>query len=277
MRQGEAKMKMIMTFVLLCFGVFQADPILSQEVPVPRNKIVLKIDVRIDDLGNLLRYSYNLRNDELAEQGLWQFRLIVSKSLNLSELKSPKGWDGEFGARKDKEYAEINWGTGGDFDIFPGASSDGFSFVSKAIPGIITYYAEGYAPPPSFEPGMATDEPIPGYDDLTPYGPGIVGKTVGPILPPEPFVAIAFIDIIANYKHQSYDLGWIDNQGIVNSLDAKLDNAKKHLEKGQKTPAINELKAFVNEVEAQKDKHLKSGAYALLKYNAEYLMAKLSE
>ncbi|MDZ7262124.1 MAG: hypothetical protein ONB05_08475, partial [candidate division KSB1 bacterium] len=71
--------------------------------------------------------------------------------------------------------------------------------------------------------------------------------------------------------------GWIDNQGIANSLDAKLDNAKKQLEKGKTKTAINVLQAFVNEVEAQKDKHLTSEAYALLKYNAEYLIKKLSE
>jgi hypothetical protein len=105
----------------------------------------------------------------------------------------------------------------------------------------------------------------------------VQGSTIGPKDPPSPFVSLGFLDTIISYKHQAFSLGWIDNQGIVNSLDAKLDNAKKHLEKGKTTPAINVLQAFVNEVEAQKDKHVTSEAYALLKYNAEYLIAKLSE
>lgn len=37
------------------------------------------------------------------------------------------------------------------------------------------------------------------------------------------------------------------------------------------------LNAFINELEAQKEKHLNIEEYVLLKYNAEYLIEKLSE
>ncbi len=129
---------------------------------------------------------------------------------------------------------------------------------------------------------MAPDS-IPGYDDLTPYGPGIVGKTVGPVLPPTPFVALAFLDTLTSYKHQAFALGWIKNRGIVQSLDAKLDNAKRQLQRNNKTAARNILRAFLNEVEAlwkgeehpYGGKQITSEAYALLKFNAEYLISKL--
>jgi hypothetical protein len=105
----------------------------------------------------------------------------------------------------------------------------------------------------------------------------VIRKTLAPFAPPNTFVPLTFIDTIASYKHQAFDLGWIDNQGIVTSLDAKLDSAKKYLEQGQTIPAINELEAFVIEVEAQKNTHLNSEPYALLKYNAGYLIAELSK
>ena len=63
----------------------------------------------------------------------------------------------------------------------------------------------------------------------------------------------------------------------MNSLDKKLENAKKQLEKGKIKNALNILNAFLNQVEAQKDKHLTSEAYALLRFNAEYLVQRLEE
>ena len=76
-------------------------------------------------------------------------------------------------------------------------------------------------------------------------------------------------------KHEAFKLGWITNQGIEQSLDAKLDNAKKKIEQGNKNAAKNILGAFINEVEAQRDKYLTSEAYGLLKYNVQYLIGKL--
>jgi hypothetical protein len=54
---------------------------------------------------------------------------------------------------------------------------------SESLPGMIQFYVEGEHPFPNFPEFMAPDS-IPGYDNLTPYGRGIVGKTVGPVLPP---------------------------------------------------------------------------------------------
>ncbi|MBI5188983.1 MAG: hypothetical protein HZA07_08000, partial [Nitrospirae bacterium] len=130
---------------------------------------------------------------------------------------------------------------------------------------------------------MAVDF-IPGYQDLTPYGPGIVGKTNGPTVPPADIKPIEIFNYVIDLKHQAFSLGWITNKGIENSLDVKLDNAKKKLEQGNNTAAKNILNAFINEVEAQgcksyedcpSGKHLTSEAYALLKYNVQYLVERL--
>ena len=50
--------------------------------------------------------------------------------------------------------------------------------------------------------------------------------------------------------------GIIDNQGITNSLLAKLDAAQAALDRGQTSVAINNLQAFINEVQAQAGKHI---------------------
>jgi hypothetical protein len=50
--------------------------------------------------------------------------------------------------------------------------------------------------------------------------------------------------------------GFIDNQGIENSLLAKLDAAQSAYDRGQNSVAINNLQAFINEVQAQTGKHI---------------------
>ncbi len=53
------------------------------------------------------------------------------------------------------------------------------------------------------------------------------------------------------------DEGFIDNQGVTNSLLAKLDAAQAALDRGRTGAAINLLNAFIHEVQAQAGKHIK--------------------
>jgi hypothetical protein len=184
----------------------------------------------------------------------------------------------------------------------PSEKASGFMFrTSYGLPGIVAYYAEGDAPLPKCPEGGAVNF-IPGYDDLTPYGPGIVGRTIGPTAPPADFKPIPFLDYIISLKHEAYNLGWIvqgkdddegkkedEEKGIMKSLDKKLEKAKAELIRGDTKEAIEKLKSFIHEVEAlykedkeekhKKEKeghsHITSEAYALLKYNAVYLIEKL--
>jgi len=52
------------------------------------------------------------------------------------------------------------------------------------------------------------------------------------------------------------DQGFIDNQGVTNSLFAKLGAAQAAFDRGQTGTAINLLNAFINEVQAQAGKHI---------------------
>ena len=52
--------------------------------------------------------------------------------------------------------------------------------------------------------------------------------------------------------------GLIDNQGVSNSLLAKLDAAQTAQDRGQTGTAINLLDAFIHEVQAQAGKHIEA-------------------
>lgn len=51
--------------------------------------------------------------------------------------------------------------------------------------------------------------------------------------------------------------GHIDNAGVATSLLAKLDAAQAALDRGQTSVAINNLKAFIQEVRAQGGVHIR--------------------
>jgi len=236
----------------------------------PRNKIKLIISPSFAFQDSLIGYQYSLKNDEGAEQSVWKFWIITSDAIGIVDLKSPAGWNAT--SSNDGGLITVSWGSPGDRDILPASSLSGFDFFSNGLPGLVKFYAEGYTPPPTGE-----NDSIPGYHDLTPHGPGIVGTIVGPVFPPFLVNTSTLFDTLISYKHQALNLGWIKDIGTATSLDQKLDNAKAQLAKNNKTSARNILQAFVDEVEAQKDKHLTSEAYALLKFNAEYLISKLTQ
>ncbi|MFQ6021059.1 MAG: hypothetical protein ACE5J4_03560, partial [Candidatus Aenigmatarchaeota archaeon] len=67
------------------------------------------------------------------------------------------------------------------------------------------------------------------------------------------------INDLIKIKEYMFEIGWIDNKGVLNSLDVKLEHALKHIEKEEYETAKNNLQAFINEVEAQNEKHIIQG------------------
>ncbi|MEM5872198.1 MAG: hypothetical protein QW051_04985 [Candidatus Aenigmatarchaeota archaeon] len=83
------------------------------------------------------------------------------------------------------------------------------------------------------------------------------------------------ISELIELKHQLYELGSIDNYGIVKSLDAKLNAAKLALEHSENDTAKKILKAFINEVLAQSGKHINSEAASKLVTYGEAILTSL--
>jgi hypothetical protein len=268
---------------LLCFAFGGAQTLSGQVTFVPRNKIRLQIDFEIMADSQRTQFVYSLSNGTGAEQNVWQFRLYLTQQIEILEQGKPSGWIGSYST--DGRQARAFWASPSrGKHIRPGNSASGFFLNANYPPGVVTFYAEGYGPIPEGE-----EDSIPGYDDLTPYGPGIVGKTVGPVLPPEPFVPMTFLDTLASYKHQAATLGWVGQEGFLRQLDEKLDQARDQLSKGHIKQARDKVEEFLKKLEneakkTEKDQDKKndkkwvtSEGHALLKFNAEYLIEKLDE
>jgi hypothetical protein len=224
-------------------------------------------------------FSYRLSNSDQAQQSVWKFLIAPSRSLRIENVKGPPNWNTSL---FQDDTTIIKWFAEAEDDVDefrdevkPGDSRSGFSYETASLPGIVTYYSEGWADPPQFEEGMATDS-IPGYSDLTPYGPGIVGKTVGPMVPPEPFDALAFLDTLLSYTTQSKTLGWIRDQTTADKYLGYFSAVKLGLSDSNFTSARNTLKQVLHDVDVASTSALTSEAYALLRFNTEYLVGQLT-
>lgn len=213
-------------------------------------------------------------------------------------LFSPPNWNSGVGI-----LGQVTWGANDDeYIIFPRYSLSGFQITSRGLPGLRDFIMRPKLIPPSEESDI-TREQIKAVKDQVAFK----GKTLGPTAPPADFKPLDFLNYIISLKHEAYNLGWIvqdkdndkgkkddEEKGIMKSLDKKLEKAKEKFEKGNTKEAIEKLKSFLYEVEAlykkdkddehgEKDKkenhayeHITSEAYALLKYNTEYLIDQLN-
>ena len=171
--------------------------------------------------------------------------------------------------------------------VSPGAGVSDLTLRSHGIPTLRDYRVD-----PSYiiklsdlsrlvkERGLSPEEVetigVEFYDSLAFHG-----RTIGPTAPPAELVPTAFMDNLISMTTEAEKLGWITNAGIARSLQAKLDAARKKYASGNNGAAANILRALINEADAQacqshevckQGQHLTPEAYALIKYNAQYLL-----
>lgn len=261
---------------------YQVENEIVEIIYEPPTKVKPHISAEVilsDDLTFI--YSYTVQNDEGAEQRL--FSIGVEHHSSITEITVPNDeWSvGKFTWAPIVDWAHTLAAPSGvgtpRTGIAPSSSENGYSFKSSGFPTIVTSYSEGEVKPLVFpqEPPLEIDEllrPISEWPNNT-----VQEKTIGPKDPPEPFILENFLDTLTNYQIQSCELGWIPNPGICRSLQANLDNVKRQLEQGRTQTAANNLEAFLSEVEAIREQHLSPEAYALLRYNGEYLLGKIME
>ncbi|MGA3287590.1 MAG: hypothetical protein ABSD46_09200 [Bacteroidota bacterium] len=253
---------------------------LSAQTFETRNKIDLKVGFSLKVINQAYNYNYSLTNGPIAQESVCVFDIRLLTNVPISNLDAPLNWRKVLFTKTPqliRWHAHVDDETGryGKNLLGPGVSRSGFSFnSSNSLPGILIYYSEGWAPAPVFEEGEATDS-IPGYTDLTPYGPGVVGKTVGPLTVPNPFVPLNFLDTLANYTTQSHALEWIKDDATANKYLGYYTSAKTSLQQNNIALARTTLQQVLQDVNVDSTANLTSEAYALIRYNTEYLLTQI--
>jgi hypothetical protein len=186
---------------------------------------------------------------------------------------APKGWMCGYGMRAGYSTATYGWSAGEDpTTIKPGASSE-FSLTSYGLPAVREILIE-----PDINLERLPEEYKENLEKTIALTNKVkwLGKTIGPKAPPKIFSLSQAIVDLKSLLTEAAELKWLqDKNSWRQSIEAKLDAAKKKLDLGDKKSASNILNALLSEIDAQKNKQLTSEGYALLYYNVKYLISKI--
>ncbi|MBI3556058.1 MAG: hypothetical protein HY074_07330 [Deltaproteobacteria bacterium] len=245
-------------------------------------KPTINTAVAFDQAAGVYTYSFQFGNLAGAAQLLQ--KIFISHPSAVSGSTTPSSeWDG--GEYRNKGIWEYDKSTGTTHGIPAGQSVSGFSFKSKGLPAIVDVSFTGKRRARFNTPSddYDTQEVQTSFNRVfeamkaqypTKFVDAVKQKTVGPVDPPATFNAASAIQNLIALVNQSRAPGWIDNDGIVTSLLAKLNNAASKVG-SDKATTKNVLGAFLSDVSAQNGKHLTAEAYALLFFNGQYVVNHL--
>ncbi|MCP9291555.1 FIMAH domain-containing protein [Gracilimonas sediminicola] len=233
-----------------------------------KDKFDVSISVNIVQQDSTFMYNYELNNDSTSDQSIWYW--LVFSEAEIFDISSPVGWKNYTGINPNR-YSYSS--TSREYRIAPDSTLKNFSFMSHSLPTIQQYFMEGWEQiilDPGNEPDSVENE---SFFDVAKQGLTIFPRPNSDITNIQDFT-----DTLQTFRRRSCEeLGWITNKGICNSLDVKLRNVERHLERNKPKQAGNVLNAFLNELSAQRGKHITEEGYALLYYNAEYLQQRIGE
>lgn len=226
-------------------------------------------------------YTFDVTNLAEAAQPIDTFSVKHSAAVSSATSPAPQSewYSTEYQGKGAWSWTRIGSANAG---IPANQTVKGFSFQSKGIPSIVDSWFNGkrrakfHFPSPDNDTEEVQSSFNRVYNNLKAQYPNkfvnaVHLQTIGPVDPPATFNAASSIQNLITLVNQSRTQGWIDNEGIANSLLAKLNTALSKVSSDPKT-AKNTLGAFLSDVQAQNGKHLSSEAYALLYFNGQYAM-----
>jgi hypothetical protein len=236
-----------------------------EDQPLPANRFEAIVSCSVAKSDSLFNYSYAVSNNQSSEQRIdW---ILIGGIEDTSVCCAPLPWTAgtsvaggrRFGVRFDKlRYA-----------MKPGQTMAGFMTQSVGLPMIVNYYLQGSTGTVCCSTPEASRQNV-----LT---NSVTGRTLGTRVARIPASALLWLDTLSSYTTQSLSLGWIKGQATANKYLNYFDTAKTQLQSGDSIGARETLRTVAANTISDTTMNLTSEAYALLKYNAEYLMGRLPE
>jgi hypothetical protein len=284
----------------------------SQPIPSPLQGVTMAGRLSQDPTTRIFTFDYRMTNPPVNDGAIFFIALDVSRGpgdavlsreglvngpryfFNLSEdafqrvpmvpvgINAPEGWFPALGTSSgDSPPGLAFWGALSKASTMgPGQTVDGYRLTSYGLPAIRAVQVR-----PLIDWDNLPDEFYENLEKSRALGDSLLFRTssVGPKAPPQNFVPLEFLNYLIALVHDSRQLGWIKDDGLQQSLLAKLTTAKRKLEASDTASAKNVLGAFLNEVQGAScpdfscpgNKPLTSEAYALLFFNGQFLVDRL--
>ncbi|MCA2004604.1 MAG: hypothetical protein LDL01_02305 [Ignavibacterium sp.] len=241
-----------------------------------QNNIDVLIKASVEKIDSLYKYNYVLHNLPNSKQEInaIYFQCGVDSAV---DNYPPYGWF-SVGGSKLFGYEDLKDPTLYSTNNFIRIDSSKFlGFSSSALPSIIYTFIQTYNQTPPLEDTV--DGIFISYED---FDNNILVNSVKVLSvgPSENFYSlqnIEIIDSLLGYTNQSFQLGWIKSQQTVNKYDSLFTLAKTQLQQNYNTAAKTTLQTIIQQVDLDSTNNLTSEAYALIRYNTEYLIEKIPQ
>ena len=241
---------------------------------IPSTKIIPQIRCRItyNNTNTFFEYSYSILNEIQSKQGIELFLLDINKNVNYTS-SSTNDW---FWGIDERLNGGCSW-----FDttfIEPSYRKEGFKISSACFPGIGNSYFQGQLPFCTFSEEEASEFLYNSLDSLSDFPRNYISrKTVVPIQFSSSIPYEEYLDSLISFNTKSMDLGWIKSIETRDKYAAHLANAKSSLLQNNIGTARFYLQNILRDVDVDSTNAITSEAYALLRYNTEYLLSKLPQ
>ncbi|MDD8017945.1 MAG: hypothetical protein PHP42_06200, partial [Bacteroidota bacterium] len=260
------------------YGMWPTTPQLSCRTFLPRNRLAVfvKCDVTKDQQNNFI-YNYAWTNKLTSKQ---KIQTIWLEGVYIQPIfSSPSHWGGSGAGPLNGLFWDIlDWKQ--IEMIKPGKTQAGFGLKCHQLPTIGKYYVQGETPSPKTE----GDEPDFTQEELQQdiYTNSIKGFTIGPIDTSIVFTSDILLDSLLSYTTQSKTLGWIKDQSTSNKYLNSFSTAKTQLQANNSIGARQTLQTVIANTISDslpasggQASNITSEAYALLRFNTEYLISQL--
>jgi len=235
-------------------------------VLLPENLPKDRLDATINNLvifqNDIFTYEYNVGNSENSIQSIQTFALDTDIDSIISKYV-PSKW-----VCFNSIYSMIIFTIDPIFidencKIIPGQSGISFSFSNKELPSIVKYYIQGYNG---------------GWNDFNNLkNNSKIGYTIGPNLNNKSLNSDEFIDSLISYNQHCFEFNWITHQFTATKYDSLFNLAKTQLQQNNNNGARVILQTLLQQIDIDSASNLTSEAYALLRYNTEYLLEKIPQ
>jgi hypothetical protein len=145
--------------------------------------------------------------------------------------------------------------------VLPGDSTPALSFTARGLLDVVQYWAQIDPRADSLIVDVPPDSSL--ANDSLVTVTGSTGFTLGVTALPSDMSTGALAARLSSLIARACALGWIDNNGICNSLQVKA--------KAESGP----LNALMHELNAQRGNHVSEAAYTLISQNTSFLLARL--
>ena len=243
------------------YGIWPNTPQPYDTVYFPRNRINVNTKAFIQQFSDSIKYCYIIENLPMSLQNINEFAMkrkvdIIRASLNRkywnisAEGSIIHGW---------------NLGLYGFNYLHPGESDSSLMIVveDSTLPAISNIYVKGWN-------GAI-------YRSSYILEDSFIGFSIGPVNPPSHFNQVSFTDSLIHYCVMSDSLKWITDYTATTKYTGYFENTKSHIQQNNNSAAINVLDSVLTDVDADSGVTLTSEAYALIKYNTEYLKDQITQ